>query len=110
MEDLGRTIAMLREQVGLSQKELAGELCRNGICVTNQAISKWENGSTQPSAQQFLRLCQILGVRDVMGTFAGSDAPYGEMSGLNEVGKQKVREYIDLLLRSGLYSTETTLS
>ena len=99
---IGETLAQLREAKGFSQKELAAKLTASGVHVTNQAISKWENESTQPNASQFLILCQLLGVSDIAETFMGiqADSPF---AGLNSEGKAKALEYIDLLLRSGLY-------
>lgn len=104
---IGETIAQLREAKGLSQKELAAKLTANGVQVTNQAISKWENGSTQPNASQFLILCRILGVSNIAETFMGiqTDSPF---AGLNTDGKKKALEYIDLLLKSGLYEAVPT--
>ena len=106
MNDLGRKIAAIRERRGLSQRDVADALCCRGLQLTNQAISKWETGATQPGAVQFLALCQVLGVRDVMQTFAGAE-PLSPFAGLNEAGQKKAEEYIDLLLRSGLYGRQT---
>ncbi|MBO5110168.1 MAG: helix-turn-helix transcriptional regulator [Clostridia bacterium] len=39
---IGRYIQFLRKQKGLSQRELAEDLC-----VTFQAVSKWETGVSQ---------------------------------------------------------------
>lgn len=99
---IGETLAHRREQQGLSQKELAQLLCSAGLTVTNQAISKWENGSTQPNASQFLTLCQVLKITDIGEAFLGlrADSPFRR---LNEDGRKKALEYIDLLERSGLY-------
>lgn len=48
---VGRTIAALRQQKGLSQQALA-DLCS----VTHQAVSKWENGLALPDIQTLLFL------------------------------------------------------
>ncbi len=101
-KDLGGTLAALRRAAGLSQRELAGELERRGFSVTNQAVSKWEKGATQPSAAQFLALCQVLGVEDVLGTFTGVHT--GLLRGLNAEGRKKAAEYAELLRLSGLYA------
>lgn len=106
MNSFGRIIADLREQAGLSQRALASLLCRQGVQVTNQAISKWENDVTQPSALQFLALCQVLEVSDVMGTFLGS-AKGDLLQGLNAEGRTKAKEYIDLLRCSERYQEVT---
>ena len=105
MSGIGETLYRLREKCGYSQKQLAALLCQQGVQVTNQAVSKWENGSTQPSASQFLTLCQVLGIEDISGAFLQrqTESPF---RGLNDEGVQKAREYIDLLRKSGMYDAE----
>lgn len=105
---IGEILAHTREQQGLSQKELAQLLSAAGVTVTNQAISKWENGSTQPNAAQFLTLCRVLKIFDIAEAFLGisHDSPFRS---LNEEGRRKAMEYIDLLERSGLYAPVETV-
>jgi len=100
---IGEIIAQMRENKNISQKELANILAFEGVHVTNQAISKWENGSTLPNALQFLALCKTLEIADIYGTFIGKRAET-PLDSLNDEGKRKVDEYIDLLIRSGIYS------
>ena len=100
---LGEIIARTREEQNISQKELATMLSIEGVQVTNQAISKWENGSTIPNALQFLALCKLLGISDIYNTFIGGK-PKTDYERLNSEGKQKANEYIDLLIRSGMYT------
>ena len=104
MNNFGETLAALRRKAGLSQKELAERLTACGVRVSNQAVSKWENGLTQPSAEQFLALCRVLEPVNAAGTFFGRRS--GLLRGLNELGAHKVREYADLLRASGLYAAE----
>lgn len=106
---IGEIIAKSREENNISQKELASLLSLEGVQVTNQAVSKWENGSTLPNAVQFLALCKTLAITDIYGTFIGKQrkTPFDT---LNHEGKKKVEEYIDLLLRSGLYTDYSTES
>ena len=101
---IGEILAHTREQLGLSQRELAQLLSDAGVSVTNQAISKWENGSTQPNASQFLTLCRVLKISDIGETFLGMStaSPFRR---LNEEGRRKAMDYIDLLERSGLYGS-----
>lgn len=54
---LGKRIATLRHEKGLKQEELAQMLC-----VTAQAISKWENDQTCPDISLLPQLAKILGV------------------------------------------------
>lgn len=102
---LGEIIAKSREEQNISQKELAGMLSTEGIRVTNQAVSKWENGSTLPNAVQFLALCKTLDITDIYGTFI-SKKHKTPFDALNIEGRKKAEEYIDLLTRSGLYTEE----
>ena len=100
---IGPTLAALRRRAGYSQAQLATLLRMNGIAVTNQAISKWETGQTQPNAAQFLVLCRILKVQDVLETFTGRPL-HGPASSLNAEGRRKVEEYARILAASGLFS------
>lgn len=100
-ETLGEKLSRLRRASGMSQRELAARLSDAGIAVTNQAISKWEKGLTQPSAQQFLALCAVLGVGSISEEFAGRDGSV--FRELNEAGVKKVAEYADILRASGLF-------
>ncbi|MBQ9121421.1 MAG: methyltransferase domain-containing protein [Clostridia bacterium] len=52
---IGQYIQFLRKQKGLSQKELAER-----ICVSFQAVSKWETGDNLPDASILLDLADIL--------------------------------------------------
>ena len=45
---IGEILNAKRRELGLSQSELASRLSEEGIEVTNQAISKWENGKGLP--------------------------------------------------------------
>ena len=99
VDDIGGKLAALRTEMGLSQRELARRLTEQGEPISDKALSKWENGATQPSARQFLALCQALEVADVSGEFMQQ----GLTRGLNYAGRRKLAEYADLLRRSGLY-------
>ena len=100
--DIGNILYRLRTEKKISQRALALLLCEKGVEVTNQAVSKWENGTTQPSAAQFVALCDILGVYDVVGEFSGKKS--GLLTGLNSRGREMAMEYIDLLRSSDKYS------
>ena len=73
-----------------------------GVGVTNQAVSKWEKGATEPGAEQLLALCQALDIEDVRGAFIGVSE--GFFRGLNYEGRRKALEYVELLRLSGRYS------
>ncbi len=101
----GSKLALLRRSRGLSQKELAQRLQSVGVDITNQAVSKWEKGATQPNATQFLAICRILDVDDIAAEFTGCSS--GILRGLDNMGRKKVAEYADILRASGLFEEKT---
>ncbi len=54
---IGKYIQKLRKDKGLTQKQLADKLC-----ISFQAVSKWELGETLPDSSLLLELCEILGI------------------------------------------------
>ncbi len=55
--ELSGQIKRHRDELGLSQEELAGK-----IFVTRQSVSNWENGRTYPDLQSLLRLSDLFGL------------------------------------------------
>ena len=98
---LGDLLCARRKELGMNQLELAQRLTALGYPVSNQAVSKWENGSTLPNARQFLALCDLLEIDDIRGFFTGGGP--GLLDGLNAAGRAKAMEYIQLLRWSGRY-------
>ena len=66
----GRRLAAARKETGLNQTEVAARLTAAGFPVRTQAVSKWETGTTLPSATQLVELCRLYGIRDVVSAFA----------------------------------------
>lgn len=99
--ELGKTFRELRVSRGWSQVELIEKLAEIGCVVSAKAPSKWEHGVTEPSVEQFLGLCAVYEIRDVLETFSGRQ---GELSGLNGEGRRRVREYIRLLRGDAAFS------
>ena len=101
---IGKTLAELRKAKKLMQKDVAAKLSGYGFKVTNRTIYNWEKGVAQPNIPQFFALCDILGVDDVLFQFAGVHR--GAYAGLNQEGRRKAREYIDLLFHNDKYRDE----
>ena len=91
---LGQTLATLRKEKGYNQPMVAEYLTSCGCNATQQVISKWERNINTPNAEQFLLLCRLYDVRDVLSTFY--EMP-GTLDSLNLKGKKRVDEYIRLL-------------
>lgn len=107
MQTLGQVITSYRKKKKLTQQELTEALNARGINVTYKSVSTWEKDKVDPSAKTVLTLCQILEIPDLLEECLGVN-PYRKENGdptdgLNEQGKQKVLEYVQLLLASHLY-------
>lgn len=100
-KSLGATLNSLRRAAGLTQQRVTELLRERGYDVRSAAVSKWEKDMTMPNAGQFLALCDIYSVSDVMGTFTGKHGPTAQ---LNDAGRKLVNDYITVLVASGLYS------
>lgn len=105
MYSIGRIIAENRKKKGLSQPELAEILSRCGIDVTAKAISKWETDAREPGLHVFFTLCRLLDVEDLYDAYFGQN-PYSIMNGLNHEGKEKLKDYANILRASGLFESE----
>ena len=108
MKKLGKIIATYRKQNNLSQTQLSEILIKNGFKASNKAVSSWEKDTTEPSASLLLFLCKLLGITDIYGEYYGNN-PSNPLSGLNEDGKEKALDYIQLLVDSGKFQNATII-
>ena len=101
--DIGKKLMELRRSSGLSQQEVARLISLHTGPITNRAVSKWETGASLPDAAQFVWLCEIYGVTDVVSEFLGigTGSPF---SGLNPEGVRMAGEFISLLKLSDAYA------
>jgi len=102
---IGKTLAELRRAKKYMQKDVAAKLSAYGSTVSAKTIYNWEKGLAQPSITQFLALCEILDVDDVHWRFAGVHR--GPYAGLNQAGRKKAREFIDLLFHIDMFREES---
>lgn len=103
--DFGQVITARRKKKKLSQPQLAELLKSKGIDIKANSISKWEKNVNSPSVLQFFALCEILEIDDINASF-GIGTKRSLLSQLNDEGKNKAQEYIQLLIKSGLYEPE----
>ena len=103
-ENFGEIITRRRKELDMNQADIARAMSAQGFPVTNQAVSKWENELTTPSAKQFLALCEILKISDIQGEF--SEGKQGLLRGIDSAGRRKIEEYIQLIRESGRYSVK----
>ncbi len=96
MNSIGPIIAKYRKEKHLTQPELSELLLKESIEVTDKALSSWESGRIEPGINQFFSLCKILGIKDIYEDVFGNN-PYNPLSRLNDLGKDRAYEYIDML-------------
>lgn len=106
MQNIGEIISSNRKKMNLSQLKLAELLQAEGLSVTVKAISKWETNATAPSITTFMILCKVLNITNIYEVFFGVN-PTDPLSSLNDKGKEKVMDYIELLHDSGKYEKQT---
>ena len=102
MYSVGQIISDYRKKMGFSQPTLAAELAKEGITISYKAISSWEKNASEPSVTTFLTLCKILNISDVYEDYFGVN-PGNPMSELNDEGREKVLDYMELLIQSAKY-------
>ena len=83
---------------------LAGKF-KKGLEVKPGSISKWEKNVNLPNVIQFFALCEILGIDNINDTF-GIAIEENLFAQLNDKGQKKTIEYMDLLIKSGMYVRE----
>ena len=103
MREIGKILAKKRKALNLSQVDMIEALEKYEINIKKSAYSTWETGVSYTNAPQLLALCQILQIKDIYQEFIGSYDLSSPLALLNDEGKQKVDEYIQLLIASGQY-------
>lgn len=100
-KNIGNVIAEHRKKKGLTLVGLARRLSDYGYSYTRQAVAKWENNASVPNANQIFALCDILDIDDPLWEFAGIHK--GPFTGLNALGRERAKEYIDALFHVDKY-------
>ena len=102
---IGNTLKELRSKCEYTQAEATARIKKLGIPIKDFHISRWEHGYSNPSIEQFLGLCKVYGVKDVFKTFWEHNFSDYEYS-LNREGREKLEEYRNILIASGLFAPE----
>jgi len=92
---IGNTLAELRKAKKFMQKDVAQKMAIYGYQVRPNTIYNWEKEYSQPCIQQFLALCDIYGVDDILWRFTGKQT--GILAGLNQEGRDKAKQQVELL-------------
>lgn len=98
---IGKQLTALRKEQKMTLAIFKTKLEERGINISIAGINKWENGGSI-NAYQFMAICDILGVEDIIEAFTSD----GVLTQLNPDGLRKLFEYRDDLLASGRYSVD----
>ena len=82
---IGRFIAERRKMNGLTQAQLAEKLC-----ITDRAVSKWENGKAMPDSSIMLALCGELGI-------SVNDLLNGEVVTMEHYNEKNEKQLLELV-------------
>lgn len=103
MTSIGNILADARKKKHLSQAEVTAKLDALGIHKSYKSISAWEKGLAEPNCTTLMALSKILGITDIYDRYYG-DTPEHPYTLLNDEGRAKADEYIELLVASGRYA------
>lgn len=106
MNTVGEIISKNRKKKKLTQPMLADKLAQHGIVISYKTISGWEQGLTEPPIGAFIEICRILEVPDIYEAIYGEN-PFNRASELNDEGKEKLKDYTELLISSHKYDKDT---
>ena len=98
---VGRRIAQLREEKGLSLADFSARLRSMGISLDRTTLGKWEKGNSTPNAYQLIAVSKLFGVDSP--DFFTARPP---RTVLNTEGMKKVESYREDLIASGKYSNK----
>lgn len=76
---IGKFIAELRKEKGMTQSDMAEKLG-----VSNKSVSRWETGKNMPDVSLFIPLCELLGI-SVNEFIIGERIEENDMEKTNEV-------------------------
>ena len=69
MKDIGKTLKALRENAGLTCREVAGKLIDYGFEISDKTIYGYDSGRSSANADMFLALCRVYKCNDILNTF-----------------------------------------
>lgn len=112
MKSYGDVLKELRLNNGYDQRYVFTALNEMGIETAQAQVSRWENNRNNPNLQQFLGLCRLYGIKEPYAVFEKCDIQKDPdllrieklLKTLNQEGRDKAEEYIQLLVDSRKYA------
>lgn len=85
MENLGARIANLRKEQNITQAELGKRLN-----ISAQAVSKWENGLSEPDIETVTKLCEIFQIS--LDSLVGKEKPKNDETAVTVAAEEKTED------------------
>ena len=74
MKNIGATLKILRENSGLTRREVAERLVEYGFDISDKTIYGYESGRSSTNADMFLALCKVYKCTDILNTFENTSS------------------------------------
>ena len=97
MDNIGNIFAAYRKNLKYSQQDICDKLTGIGIPTKPAAYSTWETGNSIPNAVQFLAMCKIIGITDILNQFIGRIKSIGKSNMIRK------RKYIPIEIKLDLF-------
>ncbi|MCD7746400.1 MAG: helix-turn-helix domain-containing protein [Lachnospiraceae bacterium] len=91
---LPEKLRALREEYGLSRKELAEKLTNDSISISASTIASYENGKTWPNLDRCIRLCEVLDVSLNYLLMDGEREKFGEGYLIDDAARMDMLEQV----------------
>jgi|GEM_PF-5509908 len=94
-----------RKAAGMTLDQVSKSFEKRGVQIRPNTVAQWENGRRQPGINEFLILCELYDIKDILHSFTGENSIF---SGLNDEGIREVWRYVDYLMKQPFF-TETNI-
>lgn len=93
-KSIGNALRQYRKANDYSISDVVTFLSSKGYSVADKTIYGWENGTTQPSADLLMVLCELYNISDILHAFGYSrDSSHDTCFELTDFEKELVRHY-----------------
>lgn len=93
MENIGIKLKEIRESKKMSRKNVADKLKERGINISDKTLYGYEVGRTAANADMLLALCDIYGVKDILGTFYDAEPSIDKEVLLNPSEQEFIKKF-----------------
>ncbi len=94
--EIGSTLRASRIRSKMTVEQISKILTNQGYKASQKTVYSWENGNSKPDIEILMKLCDIYGIRDVLGAFGYNGYKENRSLQLNMKEVDMVEKYRDL--------------